>query len=984
MGEGRAGRTGNISDASFDTLSQAQNTTNRRLKKLEDEVRRGRARLLSGISPGSPFVINEVAHKKGVRTTVRIVFPPVTDVDWVRMVYRPTADPNSKNKEQEWRDVTAAEAAAGQIERELKEKLDFNTAYGLVALMIKGDFVNSRRLRSPDPPSETTFLTTWTSMQAFDVPSAPSLGNIIENDLDLVTKNFDAFLVVQVIAPATSQVNATGTVSITANSATITGTGTSFLTQLAVGRGVRINGETHIVTGITNNTSATVDFAWKQSLSGQTLAVLTLQTWGEANIVRVVPKFQYVDDGNGRPITQPHEITSDESAQTDIKIRISGFLAARKYRWRRNIARSATGERDNSPASNVDFIAGGFTDATTGLPELTSLAYQYLTTEDYKNNERHVQVVATQPNKPIALDRAEFRKFIKLTGTVSVTNGSATITGSGTDFLTSLAAGHQVIIGAQTLTIQSVTNNTSATATTNSTATASGQTCYRSKRINQEKNLARMKFHPATGGQIVIEWGDIKTKKLEQHTFRTTIFSQNGFSRNLDDNFTTTADGSVDNDTAVSTTPAAPDVQEYFGALIVEADGWTVDPPLNVHTLSKFQFVMSTQNTAPAGDPTVGLEGVEKIKKSRGAVTFKRKAADISTTTFYFYVRAKNDIGWSAWSAGTSVLGSTINRPLTDVIGSGVPTLPIALERSNTGGTSGNSTTTYVLDAGASAADDFYIGMHLHIPSLAAANRIRRITDYVASTKTVTVDVAWSVTPGNSLAFEIHRGLEVGEKSGTATGVTTTIVLGSSASSADDAYTGMTIYLPASAAADQIRKITDYVGATKTATLESALSVATSSNDCYAISKGSFGYAAINPLSGIIAGVPFRLWYDDQQDANVIEVINPTGENAYSINAVNILGYRKSNGALKNDVTQNANVKPSYLVNAPSAYIPIFRIRLQNLYREGGSTGWSDYTYYVEGYQSGSTANYDPGAFVPVEIDLFDPDNFPISRYPAF
>lgn len=69
-----------------------------------------------------------------------------------------------------------------------------------------------------------------------------------------------------------------------------------------------------------------------------------------------------------------------------------------------------------------------------------------------------------------------------LTGTVSTTNGSATVTGTGTAFDTQLYQGARIRIGtatATTYTVANVASSTSLTLTENYTATAAGQTAYR-------------------------------------------------------------------------------------------------------------------------------------------------------------------------------------------------------------------------------------------------------------------------------------------------------------------------------------------------------------------------------------------------------------------------------------------------------------------------------------------------------------------------
>lgn len=66
-----------------------------------------------------------------------------------------------------------------------------------------------------------------------------------------------------------------------------------------------------------------------------------------------------------------------------------------------------------------------------------------------------------------------------LTGTVSTTSGSATVTGSGTLFVTELNAGDAIKIGSNIYTVSSITNNTSLVITVNASATTSGVTGYR-------------------------------------------------------------------------------------------------------------------------------------------------------------------------------------------------------------------------------------------------------------------------------------------------------------------------------------------------------------------------------------------------------------------------------------------------------------------------------------------------------------------------
>src|SRR6185503_15487364 len=113
---------------------------------------------------------------------------------------------------------------------------------------------------------------------------------------------------------------------------------------------------------------------------------------------------------------------------------------------------------------------------------------------------------------------------------------------------------------------------------------------------------------------------------------------------------------------------------------------------------------------------------------------------------------------------------SSASSPGQDVvaIATGVPVLPMGIEYSSATSGTGHASTTFVMDSGASAVDDTYNGMHIHWSGAGNPDdRIRLITDYVGSTRTATVAVAWVSTPSGSQAFEVHRGATLGEKSGT-------------------------------------------------------------------------------------------------------------------------------------------------------------------------------------------------------------------------
>lgn len=68
-------------------------------------------------------------------------------------------------------------------------------------------------------------------------------------------------------------VNVTGTVSITAGSKNVTGTGTKFTSEVKIGDEVTVNGESKDVTGVTDDATLTVESNFSASASSQTMSV---------------------------------------------------------------------------------------------------------------------------------------------------------------------------------------------------------------------------------------------------------------------------------------------------------------------------------------------------------------------------------------------------------------------------------------------------------------------------------------------------------------------------------------------------------------------------------------------------------------------------------------------------------------------------------------------------------------------------------------
>lgn len=426
--------------------------------------------------------------------------------------------------------------------------------------------------------------------------------------------------------------------------------------------------------------------------------------------------------------------------------------------------------------------------------------------------------------------------------------------------------------------------------------------------------------------------------------------------------------------------PSFPDLQESFGIFQLSAP----TPTANTVTLDEFQFVMSTQSTAPAGSPTVGSEGVVKIKKGQ-FVEFRRRT-DVAVT-LYFYYRAHNAFGYSVWSAGSNVLNTGISRPGEDIIGTDVPRLPFGLQRGANGAASpANTGNTYYLDAGASAEPNIYVGMTLHIPAFIATNKLRQITAYDSVLKKVTVSPAWTSVPGNNVAFEIHRGTVNNSRANqSGNGHTTAVfILDSGASAVDGFYNGWFLWIPGAVAADTTRQVTSYIGATRACTVDVAFTVAPANLIAYFITQGNIGYTS-SAASVVSAAAPIRAWLDTQGAFNQVEVISTQGDNAYSLTHFQIQ-VATGAGQVKHDKVLEMTSAPSYSFSAVSAGRAV-RVRFRNLYRgnvavpSDGWSSWSDWAA-VPRDQISPPVVYTPSLYIPIDVD--SQDRLPGGHYQAY
>lgn len=163
---------------------------------------------------------------------------------------------------------------------------------------------------------------------------------------------------------------------------------------------------------------------------------------------------------------------------------------------------------------------------------------------------------------------------------------------------------------------------------------------------------------------------------------------------------------------------------------------------------------------------------------------------------------------------------------------------------------------TITLAAAASAVDRLYTLEHISIVGGTGAGQVRTIVDYNGASKVATVNRAWRTNPDNTSVYQLTGAETLAlpvYQSGTAqAGGASTIQLSTAAATVDDAYSGLTIHVTGGTGAAQTRVITDFVGATRTATVDRAWDTAPDNTSVYLIvasnslaTNGAGGLAAL-------------------------------------------------------------------------------------------------------------------------------------------
>jgi len=131
----------------------------------------------------------------------------------------------------------------------------------------------------------------------------------------------------------------------------------------------------------------------------------------------------------------------------------------------------------------------------------------------------------------------------------------------------------------------------------------------------------------------------------------------------------------------------------------------------------------------------------------------------------------------------------------------------------------GSTANTLILNGGASAVDGAYDPALVYISSGTGVGQCRNILEYEGAARRCWVDRDWKVTPaaGDEYVILADAGREHVNEGHAQSGGLNWIQLNPIASANDDAYIGQVVFIRSGTGQDQARRITDYIGATRTA-----------------------------------------------------------------------------------------------------------------------------------------------------------------------
>lgn len=177
------------------------------------------------------------------------------------------------------------------------------------------------------------------------------------------------------------------------------------------------------------------------------------------------------------------------------------------------------------------------------------------------------------------------------------------------------------------------------------------------------------------------------------------------------------------------------------------------------------------------------------------------------------------------------------------------------------------------LDTDASSVDGAYDPALIAIIAGTGAGQCRLILQYEGSTRMATVDRGWKVQPDDTSEFIIYAdpGREHVNEGLAQAGGPDTITLNASASSLDDNYINQLVFIRSGTGEDQVRRVTDYNGTTKVATVSPAWGTQPDTTSAYVMLAATLPdlsafalESSVQSAITLIGNIPDDVWIYDE------------------------------------------------------------------------------------------------------------------------
>lgn len=265
-----------------------------------------------------------------------------------------------------------------------------------------------------------------------------------------------------------------------------------------------------------------------------------------------------------------------------------------------------------------------------------------------------------------------------------------------------------------------------------------------------------------------------------------------------------------------STDVATPDTAGYPKVTIKDGTGTG-----EIDTTSGGVLVAAIANNAITAN-AIASDAITAAKIAADAIT----SSELATSAIDEIV----DAVWDEVNTGaTHNIANSTGRQLRQISGQSIALF--------IGTAQAGAASTITLSAGATSVTNAFVGCTIVITGGTGLFQVRRIIAYNGTTKVATVDRTWGTNPDNTSTFAIYANSNpiISDEGTAQAGGASTITLRAGASATDDIYINAFVTILSGTGSGQTRIISDYVGATKVATVDSAWDTQPDNTSIYAV-----------------------------------------------------------------------------------------------------------------------------------------------------